>query len=222
MLNVEDALEALDAITFMPVRDPSGNVHEIKNTWDKRFINDVWQHCQNGQAISTAQSAVCLKLIQLYRDHLVVFGFKPDMIDVLVATPTYKKPPYQSTALPREVRWAGRNKLVFRCKFNSGVIEDIKKLKGINHFLSHPHPTFSRDHKLWIVDVNSGNWERVMDVIKRHRFQFDDTVAQYFVEVANSFGKQSEATVEGDILKVTVRDDDFLDSWLTGLSHLEG
>lgn len=221
MLTVEDALEALDAISHMPVRDTSGNVLEISNTWDRRFVNDVWQHCQNSQAISTSQGEVLIKLIQRYRDHLIAFGFVAQSLDLLIQTPTYKRTPYQSSHLPREVRWAGGNKLVFRCKYNGGVIEDIKKLKGVNHFLTHPHPMWFKEHKLWIVDVNSGNWERVMDVIKRHRFGFDDAVANYFMEVTNSFQAASEATTEPDCIKVTVRNDDFLDSWLTGLTQLE-
>lgn len=221
MLSVEDCLEALNAIAQQPVRDASGNIYEINNTWDQRFVNDVWTHCENGQAISTSQSEIVIKLIQRYRDHLIEFGIIAPSIDQLLITPHYKRTPYQSSHLPREVRWAGKNKLVFRCKYNSGVIEDIKKLKGGNSFLPHPTPVWVKEHKLWIVDVDSKNWERVMDVIKRHRFHFDDTVANYFLEVSNSLNQLSRAETKDDHIEVTARNDDFLDSWLNGLVNLE-
>lgn len=221
MLSVEDCLEALDSIAANPVRDAQGNVYEISNSWDSRFVNDVWQHCRNGQAISTSQSEVLIKLIQRYRDHLIEYGIIAPSLDQLLITPTYKRTPYQSSHLPREVRYAGKNKLVFRCKYNSGVIEDIKKLKGTNHFLDRPNPSWLKEHKLWIVDVNSGNWERVMNVIQRHRFDFDDTVAQYFMEVSNSLNTRSGAETHDDHIVVTARNDDFLDSWLSGLVSLE-
>ncbi len=222
MLTVEECLKELDLLSARPVKDQQGNVFEISNTWDRRFVEDVAAHAANGQAISTAQGDLAVKLIQRYRDHLIVVGIAPQSIDLLIAQPNYARVPYQSTNLPREVRYGGDNKLVFRCKYNSGVIDDIKKLKGTNHFQAIPYPTFNRDHKLWIVDVNSGNWEKVMDVIKRHRFHFDDTVADYFLEVANSFSLKSDAVVDGDTITVKVRNDDFLGAWLNGIEALEG
>jgi len=218
---VESCLRALADITDKPPRDQHGHVYEISNTWDERFVNDVWSHVEQGQAISTSQSEVVLKLVQKYRDHLLEYGLDETNLDGLIAFPVYEKTPYQSTKLPREVRYAGDNKLVFRCKFNASIVEEIKKLKGSNLFQSQTYPMFLRDSKLWIVDINSGNWERAMDIIKRHNFGFDDHVANYFVEVANSFGSPSLIEVDDQAIQVSVRNDDFLDSWLNGLSRLE-
>ena len=222
MLTVEDCLQELDLLSTKPAKDAQGNVFEITNAWDRRFVEDVANHSRAGQAISTAQGELAIKLIQRYRDHLIVVGYPAQSVDLLIATPHYARTPYQSTHLPREVRYAGDNKLVFRCKYNSGIIEDIKRLKGINHFTAVQYPTFNRDHKLWIVDVNQGNWEKVMDVIKRHRFHFDDTVANYFLEVANSLSQQSSVEADPAGIKVTVRNDDFLSAWASGVAGLEG
>jgi len=162
-----------------------------------------------------------LKLVQKYRDHLIESGISESNLDGLLTLPVYEKTPYQSTKLLREVRYAGDNKLVFRCKFNAGIIEDIKKLKGSNHFQCQVYPLFLRDSKLWVVDINSGNWERAMDIIKRHNFGFDDQVANYFLEVSNALNGTSAIEVEDTVIHITVRNDDFLDSWVNGLVKLE-
>lgn len=220
MLTVEDCLRNLEAVCQTPVTDRQGNTYEITNIWDIRFIGDVAEHSINGKAISTAQSSVVLKLIDRYKDHLVARGLQLTQIDQLIAFPQYTRPPYESTVLPREVRWAGDNKLVFRCKYNAGIIEDIKRLKGTNYFLPHQYPMFFRDQKLWVVDVNSGNAEKTMDVIKRHKFDFDDAVAQFFLDIENGKGQRSECVTDGQTIAVTVRNDDLLNSWLNALQIL--
>jgi hypothetical protein len=220
MITVETCLKKLEGICLRPVADPSGQIFEITNVWDRRFLGDVAEHSRNGKAISTAQSAVVLKLIDRYRDHLLCCGLTAGELDQLLAFPRYAIPPYQSTLLPREVRWAGDNKLVFRCKYNAGIIEDIKKLKGENHFLPQFFPTFSKE-KLWLVDVNSENYQKVMDVIKRHRFSFDDTVAEFFMNIENSRGQRSDVIVDGDTISVVVKNDSLLNGWLNAIKNLE-
>lgn len=222
MLTVEECLKGLDKLVNHPVKDRAGNVYKISNTWDARFVNDVATHYRNGKAISTAQGEIAVKLIQRYRDHLIELGFHEQNVDALIALPIYEREPYQSTFLPREVRYAGDSKLVFRCKFNANVVEDIKRLKGVNHFLSHPHPLWLAEHKLWVVDVNSANRERVIDVISRHNFQFDDTVAQFLMEATNAVSESSSVAMEGDQIKVVVRNDDFLAAWVNAVRVMEG
>jgi hypothetical protein len=182
---------------------------------------DVAVHVFNGSAISTAQSVIVLKLIDRYKDLLVADGLQGSAIDQLLIMPQYEKQPYQSVDLPREVRWAGDNKLVFRCKYNQGVVEDIKRLKGKNSFAAVQYPIFLRDHKLWIVDVTGANYEQVMDVIKRHKFAFDDDVAQFFLDIENSKGLRSEIVTDGETIAITVRNDDLLNAWLNTLQSLE-
>jgi hypothetical protein len=221
MLTVEDCLASLETICDKQVRDQFGNIYSISNTWDRRFINDVAGHAANGQAISTGQCEIVLKLLARYREFLIHFGIPASDLDVLMHNPLYAIQPYPSTVMPREVRWAGDNKLVFRYKYNAGIVEDIKKLKGVNCFLPNNFPSYNRDHKLWIVDVNSGNWEKVMDVIRRHNFSFDGRVEQYFVDVANSVKQPCSIKTDGQVVEVVVRDDDFLNAWMNGIKALE-
>lgn len=221
MLTVEDCLKRLEAVCHKPSKDQHGSVFEITNTWDRRFISDLAGHSSNGKPISSSQGLIALKLIDRYKDHLVHRGLAQSDLDLLIAVPQYAQTPYQSTLLPREVRWAGDNKLVFRCKYNAGIIEDIKKLKGNNHFLPHHYPTFSMAQKFWVVDINSGNAEKAMDVIKRHNFAFDDAVAEFFMNIENSKGRRSEVVADGNVISVVVRNDNLLNAWLNAIQILE-
>lgn len=217
MKTVESYLRILEDICQNPKPNAAGDELEITNTWDRRFIGDVAEHVANGAAISTAQSAIVLKLIERYRILITDRGHLDSEIAQLLLFPQYSKPPYQSDVLPREVRWAGDNKLVFRCKYNQGVIEDIKRLKGTNYFLPRGFPLWHKDTKLWVIDVNSGNHEKVMDVIKRHKFAFDDAVAQFFLDIENGKGQRSDIEVNGDTIEITVRNDDLLNAWVNAL-----
>ena len=80
---------------------------------------------------------------------------------------------------------------------------------------------FDRPSKIWIVDVTSDNFERVMDLIRRYKFSFDDTVAQYFVEASNAKGQPSKIEVVDDKLVIDVKDDDLLNTWLNAIKVLE-
>jgi hypothetical protein len=142
-------------------------------------------------------------------------------VDQLLQFPQYDRPLYESTVLPREVRWAGDNKLVFRCKYNAAIIQDIKRLKTASLFSSIQYPFYMRDHKLWIVDVNAHNVKMVMDVIKRHKFEFDDAVAQFFLDIENHAGVTSQAKVSEQEILVTINDDSFLSAWINALLVLE-
>lgn len=220
MLTVEHCLHRLEDICSDPVTLASGDQLEITNSWDRRFISDVSQHVANGSAISTSQSTIVLKLIERYQDHLIADGIAGSAIDQLLVIPQYKKAPYQSVELPREVRYAGDNKLVFRCKYNQAVVDAIKALKSDKLFNSYNYPTFNREHKLWLVDVNGQNYDKVMEVIKRHKFAFDDDVANYFLEIENSKGQPSSIVTDGETIQINVRNDAFLQNWLGSLQSL--
>lgn len=217
MLTIEDCLEKLDDSWYNTKRKV-----EDQSNWDHRFITDVAMHVRDGKAVSTEQGKIILKLITRYRDKLISEGVSESDLSYLISSPQYRRPPYTSTIVAREVRWMGNSKLAFRCKYNATITEDIKRLKGTNHFLDSAHPWFHRDTKLWIVDVNSGNLERVMDVIKRHGFSFDDDVEHFFLNAMNSIGQHSRAEVCGNQLVIDIKDDDFLNAWANctaGMNH---
>lgn len=205
----------------------TGNAHaslgdsaRISNSWDERFIIDVAAHVKEDKPLSTAQGDIVVKLIGRYRRQLELLGFASGDIDVLIQHPTYRTPPYQSTQIPREVRWVGNNTLVFRCKFNRAIVDDIKKLRGSNYFAKQT-PYFNQDHKLWVVGINSTNLDRAMDLIKRHKFSFDDDVAEFFMHATNARDQRSSASVVDGAINIEVRDDDLLNAWLDEIQKLD-
>ena len=220
MLTIEYCLEKLDEINWDPPVGQLGVTLDISNTWDRRFISDVCFHSRQTKPITTAQGELAIKIITRYRDHLIAAGETAAEIDALIALPIFRIPPHASTVVPREVRWIGNSKLAFRCKYNAMIIEELKKLKGVNHY-DEGYPAFNREWKLWIIDINSGNWERAMELIRRHRFAFDSSVEQFFLECANSNQTLSSAEIDGDQIKIEVRNDDLLSCWMNNLIDLE-
>jgi hypothetical protein len=140
-------------------------------------------------------------------------------VDQLHQSPQYRLPPHTSTSVPREVRWLGNSVLAFRSKYNPIVTEDIKKLRVDNPF----NPTtvfFHKEDKLWLVEVHVRNFDRVMEVIRRHSFAFDDDVAEFLMEVSNSKDTTSSAEIVDNTIQVHARDDVFLSEWLNDLHWL--
>lgn len=220
MLTIEDCLEKLDELQWEDLT-VSGKPVLIGDSWDREFINNVCEHTRMGKALSTEQAKIATKIVNRYQWQLEALGCHMISIEDLLKSPQYRKALYESTIVPREVRWLGDSKLAFRCKYNTSIVNDIKKCRGVNHFASENFPHFNRDSKLWIIDVNSENLEKVMEVIKRYRFQFDSDVETFFLEAANSMGQRSEYTVDGDNLVINVRDDDLLCGWLNGIITMD-
>lgn len=226
MLNIEDSLELLDVINWDPPVDPQGKLLSISNTWDRRFVSDVCFHTRQGRPISTAQGTLALKLIRRYQTELQHKGIPGYQLDALFETPLYRSPPHESVNFSREVRWLGESRLAFRSKYNPSVGDDIKKLRGtgIQTTMNNgraANPRFSKEHKAWIVLVDARNVERVMEVIRRHCFKFDDAVAEFLTEVSNSSTATSSAQLDADHIRVDVRGNEFLSLLLTDLRWMK-
>lgn len=216
---LEDFLDKLDDLQYNKFTWPDGRRLEVSNSWDRRFITDVNSHVAGGNAVSTAQAEIIIKLVSRYRTHLETTGIDASKIDAIISYPQYRRQPHHSTRVAREVRWAGNNYLAFRCKYNAVIIEDIKKLKGYNP-IDAVSPWFNRELKLWIVRVDRGNLEKTMAVIKNHNFVFDGPVETFFLNAFNAIGQISQATVIDDNILIDVKDDDLLDKLLGTLCHL--
>lgn len=220
MLSIEDCLELLDVINWDPPADDEGTLLSITNTWDRRFISDICYHTRTGKAITTAQGALALKLINRYRIQLAAYGVTAAQLDALAHAPQYRLPPHTSVSVPREVRWLGNSVLAFRSKYNNVVTEDIKKLRVDNPFNPTSTVYFHKEDKLWLVEVQSRNVDRVIEVIRRHGFAFDDAVAEFLMEVSNSLEQPSSAEIVDGAIRVHVRNDMFLNEWFNDLHWL--
>ena len=219
-ITIEDCLEDLDEINWTPV-PYCGEILEITNTWDRKFISDVAYHTREGKAISTAQGTLALKLIDRYKKHLEIKGISASELASFLENPEYRKTPQVSVSSPREVRYIGDSKIVFRCRYNAMVIEDIKSLKSHSYFQISGKPKFNGNHKVWVVSVDNSNVDKVMGIVRRHNFNFDDEVAEFFMEVINSKGKMSELSIDSDQILVHCRNDEFLMLWANDLLRME-
>jgi hypothetical protein len=220
LLTIEECLEHLDEINWNPV-PYCGNVLEITSNWDRCFISDVAYHTREGKALSTAQGKLALKLIDRYKKSLEIKGVVAVELEALLLNPIYKQEPHISVSAPREVRYAGDSKIVFRCRYNKPVVEDIKTLKNHSHIQHNSHPKYNGTNKIWLVHVDLSNVNKVIDVIRRHRFNFDDELAEFLTEVVNAKGQKSEITIEDNQIIIQCKDDELLSSWLLDLINFE-
>lgn len=181
------------------------NAELSKFAWDDRFIIDVTQHTLIGSALSTAQGELAIKILRKK-----IFEFPEHLqtqVSDLLDTPVYRKAPRVSVEIPRQVRWVGGSYLVFRCKYNPNIINEIKGLKTNRPF--HNSVNYIHDRKLWMVEVSSFNVDKVIDIIGRFNFQCDDVVYQVLADASSGKGKPVDFSADEEKITVTVNDDPF-------------
>lgn len=215
MLTVESLLEKLEEFLWTPPYQ-NGNKQEITVLKDRRFISDVSSYTRGGKPLSTAQSNIVMKLIAKYRNLLIVSGMDGAAIDALVNSPVHRQPPYESKTLRREVRYIGDNKLLMRFKYNPTIIERLREIKSTNPYTRQTTPTFieiNEDTKLWLLEVNDASYPKIVEIIRAFRFEFDDSVVEYFMNFENNLGLPSRAVVNDDTIEVTCLDG-FVTEWV--------
>lgn len=158
----------------------------ITDTWRRSFITNVTQYANNGSALSTAQSKIVCQISGNYHKQLATVLNVPQAdIAKSIAQPQYQQKPYQSADIKREVRYIGMNKLAFRFKLDQTVVADIKALRTSSSYCQ-TQPVFNNDYRLWVVLVDSENLDKVFNLIKRHKFDFDEPVLEYLTRCSNS------------------------------------
>lgn len=202
MITVEDLLEKLDELLWTPVY-ANGEKMEIKAIWDRQFISDVSNYTREGKCLSTSQSALGIKLIKRYTQHLVISGFDQNSVEAITNSPVHRLQPYQSSNIRREVKYLGDNKLIFRFKYNPSIIEKLREMKHSNPYTNKNYPDFNSDLKVWMVEVTVLNQEKIMSIISDFKFDFDDDVAEFFMNFENSKGGESSCVVKEDEIVVT-------------------
>lgn len=182
MITVENILNALCNLVI----DGS-----IKGDWHKNFIQSVATHVAMGKPLSTNQSENVLKIARNSITNLSKTMRKPQAeVEAAIATPRHNQAPYQSASIKREVRYAGNDMLAFRFKHDPTAVADFKALKSATDPLS-AIPYWNAQHRLWIVTVTPSNLDKVFNLIKRHRFEFDDAVLEYLTLCSNSKNVES-------------------------------
>lgn len=218
MITVEDLLEKLDELLWTPPVE-NGEKLEIVATWDRRFISDVSNYTRDNKHLSTSQSDLGLKLIKRYKKHLSLSGFDELSIDAILNSPIHRLPPYPSSNIRREVKYLGENTLVFRFKYNPSIIERLRDMKFTNPYTGHSYPDFNNELKVWLIEVNQINYEKITAIIRDFKFDFEDDVAVFLMNFENSKTTRSSAIVEVDKILVECNNEMFFDEWM---HYLEG
>jgi hypothetical protein len=183
-MTVEEAIELLEQHVIRGLFTVHGN-----DSWAYDFVLNVSNYTRTGRPLSTEQSKIILNLVHRARSFLVDNGVDAAEIDALIRNPTHRQTPYPSANVPREVRFLGGNLLGFRFKRNDIIKRDIEGL-------GHGRPRFQtiwfhREYRLTVVPVTGENLFEAMDVIRDHRFDFDDSVAEFLTCCENNRGRAS-------------------------------
>lgn len=176
-ISVEDLLDGLATL-----------VHKggIKDPWHRNFLSNVQQYVLGGNALSTNQAQIVLKVANNHVAELSRETRRPKAdVELYIKNPVYKKSPYQSVSIKREVRYIGMDKLAFRFKLDQVVVSELKSLRSSSDPINTA-PRFDHKYRIWVVTVTPGNLEKVFDIIKRHKFDFDEGVLEYMTLCTNS------------------------------------
>lgn len=192
--------------------------------WTVRFLDNVYQHVENKKALSTEQVKIILKLARAIESTLIEQKkLVPGQLDSLIAFPRYRKEPYTSDNIPREVRYLGDNMLGFRFKFNDVIRSDIKSLRPRPALFDYEPYWFHKDFKLWVVRVTRDTLQPIQNLISKHRFQFDDDVVNYLMTAENSLNQKSEFVMDPEIgiIAGQICDNELLAWWAKNVARGE-
>jgi hypothetical protein len=201
-ITVEDLLDGLTSLVQKGA---------IRDQWHRNFMSSVQTYVCAGNALSTNQAQIILKvstnhIAELCRE----LRSTRTTIESAIKVPVYKKSPYQSISIKREVRYIGMDKLAFRFKLDTLVVSELKALRSSGDPVNSA-PRFNHKYRLWIVSVTPGNLEKVFDIIKRHKFEFDERVLEYMTLCTNSKKAVSTfATVEDGLAVANVTNNPLL------------
>lgn len=195
MMYVEDLLRGLALLVA---------AQNIRDGWLTNFISNVTMHVNNGHPLSTKQSEIICKNASNHLASLAkALRSSRDDVTAAIQSPRHKQQPYASANIPREVRYLGMNKLAFRCKRDPTVVADIKALTAKQSFINSRSSlgatsTWHNEHRVWVVQVVNENLDQVFEVIRRHKFNFDQDTAEYLTVCTNSKSQASTFVMDDD------------------------
>lgn len=203
------------------------------SVWQRNFITDVNGHLQQNKPLSTKQSVVILEIIRNCRDQLVKHrNISETTLEKILSNPQYRRPLYESTNIPKEVRHLGGNLLGFRFKKNDNLKAEVKSLcdipmtdwlgewlpvlSGLVHNMVIK-PRYDWMYKIWIVPVYRFNILKITNLIATEHFALDGTTKDYMKLARRSADQPSLFAVdeENEILLANVCDNPLLSGWIT-------
>lgn len=214
-VTVEDALEVfLDLIINAEI--------DLFNTlfpddWHSRFVSNVFGYVSQRKPLSSEQAKIVLKMVARAKTALVEKEIVEEKkIDQLLANPKYRLAPYQSSSIPREVRYVGDNMLAFRFKMNDVIVDSIKSLRKKSDNFTHDVIRFDHLARVWLVRVTRDTIDPIMQIIGKNRFQIDDATIEYLTLATNSRGQPSTFVFDPESGKIVANicDNEIIASWV--------
>ena len=207
--------------------------------WQIQFVYDVGCRLDNDDSgminlgrdlkvLSTKQAKYILDIIQILKSEIVERNLATnEEIVLMLSQPKFRKEPYESTNVPKEVRYIGDNFLAFRFKPNPTLKDQIKILGDVrpNDWIQSSNkmiPTIIKSrfdwyYKIWIVPVTRQNIIDIETLIRSERFNMDDVTRNYIRLAYDSRNKPSDFTIdtENDAILINVKDNPILAGWVT-------
>jgi hypothetical protein len=204
MFFIEDLLQELAKETQL-IQYRSRQVRVLIDTsWQQQFLDSIKMQLDSGRALTVKQAATGIRMIGSMIDLLVAKGMHKSEIRESLKNPRYHQIPVEPVDYPNQVRWIGSSQLVFRFRFNKDIINSIKELKTDS--VVRQNPKWFSDYKIWCVSVDTINVSKVIAIISRYSFEFDDDVALFLTEVSNSKQTLSKALIDENI-RLEIRND---------------
>jgi hypothetical protein len=215
-----DAVEDIFEIIIANLFDPDMREALLSDRWFEKFCTNVHGWVSRGLPLTTEQARISLRIISRLQPLLVERGWATDdKVTGLLARPVYRSTPTQSTSIPREVRYLGDNLLGFRFKRNDVIMEDMKRMRdGFNVCPAH----WDWISRLWIIPVLRSTIQPIMNLIRDHRFEFADDVAEYLALTTNASDEPCSFVIDPSSGKIIaeINDSEIVAAWT--ISALEG
>lgn len=221
METVEDTLEPMH---LLRLNRPSVFARALPGPWYERFVSNVRLHALDNKPLSTEQVRIILKLLARLRPHLIEHRLaSAESIDRLLRHPVYRRQPYQSSSIPREVRHIGDNCLAFRFKYNDVIVDAIKGLRKKSDYFADELTRFDHATRVWIVRVTRDTLDPIFKIVNDHRFQFDEATLDYLTLASNSKGQPSTFVFDPESGKIVanVCDNEIIANWVRNVLRAE-
>lgn len=204
ILFVEDVVQVISA----SLDDGETYAGLIRGEWYVNFITNMANHVRNKKQLSTEQAKMILKIIEKIKNRIISLGqFKKHEIDDLLKNPIYRKTLYQSSNVPREVRFIGNNILAFRFKYDPLLRRDVKNIKN---------SYFEPINKLWLVPVTRDTIDAINDLIDDGKFSMDNLTNLYLTECRDGGKDRPSFKIdeETDIIVSKIPNDILISNWI--------
>lgn len=187
MTTVEDLIISLSKTIRNPIKDNVGVFHRVSTPWDINFLTDLGVHkLPAGKPLSSKQADVALKIIRRYTHILVLQNYELETVNSILEKPIYKKEPYVSKNIVREVKHVDDDVFVFRFPKHPEILANIKSLKKTNAFTTRNIKYHAEPNFVWTVELAHNNINQAIDLIGKWGFQADEYTLEKLQNILKS------------------------------------